>query len=246
MVTPHPSTESLREGRNADVSPRIEVEPLAGTSTFCSRVYDALKQAITKVNIYAQPGEVRLDERQLARELGISRTPVRMAMALLENEGIVRTVHCRGVFVVRKTKKEAIEMIQVWAALESMAARLVAMRGSNEDIAALRAILGDYENGHDRIRTAEYSEANTAFHEAIIRTSRCSLIGQVTDRLMIHIRPIRHMSVAHDDRARHSMKDHLDIIEAIEQRNAPQAERLVRRHTLGLADHIEKHCDFLR
>ena len=69
-------------------------------------------------------GEVRLDERQLSLALGVSRTPIREAMTLLEQEGFLRTVPRRGVFIVRKTKKQIIEMIEMWAALESMAARL--------------------------------------------------------------------------------------------------------------------------
>ena len=58
-------------------------------------------------------------------DLGISRTPVREAMAQLEREGFVRSVPRRGIYVVRKSKQEVIEMITAWAALESMAARLI-------------------------------------------------------------------------------------------------------------------------
>ena len=74
---------------------------------------------------------------------GVSRTPVREAMAQLEREGFVRSVPRRGVYVVRKTKREVIEMITAWAALESMAARLITQNAADEEIAALRAHVRD-------------------------------------------------------------------------------------------------------
>ena len=84
-----------------------------------------LKNAIVAMDIYRSRDDIRLDERKLAQDFGISRTPVREAMAQLEREGFVRSVPRRGIYVVRKTKREVIEMITAWAALESMAARLI-------------------------------------------------------------------------------------------------------------------------
>src|ERR671929_998523 len=133
--------------REAIAPTRIALAPLEDTSTFADRAYAALKDVIVSLNIYGQPGEVRLDERQLAGDLGISRTPVREAMAQLEREGFVRSVPRRGIYVVRKTKQEVIELIQAWAALESMAARLITQKASDEEIARLRAMFAAFENG---------------------------------------------------------------------------------------------------
>ena len=104
--------------------PEISVQPLDAGSTFRNQVYRRLKQAIIQMDIYDHPGDVRLDERQLSGLLGVSRTPIREALTLLEQEGLVRLEPRRGIFVVRKTKTEIIEMIIAWAALESMATRL--------------------------------------------------------------------------------------------------------------------------
>ncbi len=87
------------------------------------------------MDIYRSRGDIRLDERQLAQDFGISRTPVREAMAQLEREGFVRSVPRRGIYVVRKTKAEVIEMITAWAALESMAARLITQNATTDEIA---------------------------------------------------------------------------------------------------------------
>ena len=95
------------------------------TPSFKHKAYAALKNAIVSMDIYRSRDDIRLDERKLAQDFGISRTPVREAMAQLESEGFVRSVPRRGIYVVRKTRREVIEMITAWAALESMAARLI-------------------------------------------------------------------------------------------------------------------------
>ena len=142
------------------------------TSTFADRAYTALKDTIVSLNVYEQDGEVRLDERQLASDLGISRTPVREAMAQLEREGFVRSVPRRGIYVVRKSKQEVIEMITAWAALESMAARLITLNATTDEIAALRKMFATFENGEARAHLDEYSVANIEFHQTIIRMSK--------------------------------------------------------------------------
>ena len=104
---------------------RLVVAPIDSRETFKDKAYAALRNVIMSSDIYRSRTDIRLDERQLAQDFGISRTPVREAMAQLEREGFVRSVPRRGIYVVRKTKGEVIEMIQAWAALESMAARLM-------------------------------------------------------------------------------------------------------------------------
>ena len=95
------------------------------------QAYALLKNAIAETDIYDPQQELRLDERQLTAALGVSRTPIREALSLLEQEGFIRTVPRRGIFIVRKSKREMIEMIQMWAALESMAARLATLHASD-------------------------------------------------------------------------------------------------------------------
>ena len=110
----------LARGLEAATSPRLAIEPIDTSFSFKNKAYAALKSVIVSMDIYRSRSDIRLDERQLAQDFGISRTPVREAMAQLEREGFVRSVPRRGVYVVRKTKAEVIEMITAWAALESM------------------------------------------------------------------------------------------------------------------------------
>ena len=83
----------------AAVSPRVE--PIGSPDSFKRRAYAALKDAIVAMDVYRSRSDIRLDERRLALDFGISRTPVREAMAQLEREGFVRAVPRRGIYVVR-------------------------------------------------------------------------------------------------------------------------------------------------
>src|SRR5256885_1757233 len=120
--------------RTAESPERVSLAPLGDTSTFADRAYRALREVIVSLDVYGQPGEMRLDERRLAQDLGISRTPVREAIAQLEREGFVRSI------------------------------------------------------------------------------------------------PLR---------------DHMNIIQALENRETDRAETLVRQHALGLAEHVARHADYL-
>ena len=226
-------------------APSLALQPIATNTSLRDQAYAALKQAIMNADIYAHRDEIRLDERQLSQALGVSRTPIREAMSLLEQEGFLRTVPRRGGFIVRKTKKQIIEMIEMWAALESMAARLATLHASDEDIAALRAMFDEFRNATPAEHIHEYSDANIAFHQAIIRLSGSHLMGQTLENLFIHVRAIRRLTISQADRASRSIVDHIRIIEALEKRDTELAERLVRQHSLDLAAYVEKHCDFL-
>src|SRR5438309_9114390 len=144
--------------------PTLVLQPLNTNVSFSDQAYAALKQAIMDADIYARRDEIRLDERQLSQALGVSRTPIREAMSLLEQEGFLRTVPRRGVFIVRKTKKQIVEMIEMWAALESMAARLSTLNAADQDIASLRHMFDEFLSEAPAEHISEYSDANIAFH----------------------------------------------------------------------------------
>ena len=224
---------------------RLAVAPIDSRETFKDKAYAALRAVIVRSDIYRSRTDIRLDERQLAQEFGISRTPVREAMAQLEREGFVRTVPRRGIYVVRKTKQEVIEMITAWAALESMAARLITETASDEEIAGLRRMFAAYEGDNLHARLDEYSEVNIRFHQTIIELSGNGVLIQLAENLFTHMRMIRGQTIGEEDRADRSIRDHMNIIRAIEARDTERAEDLVRQHALGLADHVAKHVDYL-
>jgi DNA-binding GntR family transcriptional regulator len=229
-ATPANLLEPRAESRPAGVT--LSLAPINATVSLRDQAYARLRQAISEADIYRSREEIRLDEKDLTEALGVSRTPIREAMTLLEQEGFLRTVPRRGIYIVRKTKHEIVEMINMWAALESMAARLATQRATDAEIATLRHMFDHFQNQAPAEHIEEYSEANIAFHQAI-------------KNIFVHVRAIRKMTISQSDRAARSIEDHMKIIEALEARDTELVERLVRQHSLDLAAFVEANCDFL-
>ena len=231
--------------KRRSVSAVLTMSPIDSGFSLKDKIYNSLKEAITSMNIYADDAELRLDERKLSEQLLISRTPVREALARLEQEKLVQIVPRRGVYIIRKTKAEILEMLTVWAALESMSARLITLNSSGETIASLRLLLTSYSDGQVEDHIDEYSENNINFHQAILRMSGNQLICDTADSLFIHMRSIRARTIGEEDRAQKSIVDHMQIVEALEARDTDLAERLVREHTINLGKHIGTYVDYL-
>jgi DNA-binding GntR family transcriptional regulator len=226
--------------------PEIAVVRIAPETSFKNKAYEALKEAILKMDIYATPEPVMLDERALSERLGVSRTPIREAIAMLEQDGFVRTVPRRGIIVVRRTKSEIVDMIRAWAALESMAARLITTTARKRDISALRDFFKEF--GKDRLpqdHIEEYSRANIAFHQALISLSESPVLVDMTNDILLHVRGYRQLTIGRTERIAASLPEHMGIIEALEERNTELVEKRARDHTLGLAAYVEAHGDEL-
>lgn len=224
----------------------IKLQPLNVPTVLKDRVYEALKTAISAMDIYADEDSPKLDERRLAEELGVSRTPIREALSRLEQEGLVQNIPRRGAFVVRKTKKEILEMICVWGALESLAARLATVHASDEEIAGLRSMFATFKDSRGAsAHIDEYSEKNIMFHQAIIRLSKCDLLVDIAEGLFVHINSIRSRTIRERHRVTDSIIDHMHIIEALEKRDGDLSERYVREHTNDLKEHIKQYVDWL-
>jgi len=219
---------------------QIRIAPIVESLSLKAKAYAALKSAIMRMNIYDTNAELKLDERDLSARFGVSRTPLREALAQLDSEGLVRIVPRKGIFIVRRTKAEILEMITVWAALESMAARLATKEATDEELASLHELVDSFSTDKVAAKMGEYSDANIRFHQAIIKLSKCGLIAEMTESLFFHVRAIRQRTIFEDDRARRSIVDHKEIVAALEARDTERAERLVREHTLKLRDHVER------
>lgn len=218
----------------------MKLRPIATNFTLKDHVYETLRTAITEMDIYADDADLRLDERSLAEQLGISRTPLREAIARLERDGFVRVMPRKGVYVQRKTLEEVLEMIVAWAALESMAARLATDVASDAEIAGLRKIAAKYAEGGVGAQIQEYSEDNIRFHQRILEIGGCKLLKTMADGLFLHMHAVRLRAMGEGDRANRSVADHEEIIAALEARDAEGAATKVREHTMKLHDHVRR------
>jgi len=221
----------------------LNISRVSDTASLSSRIYDQLKSAITSINIYDDDVDLRLDERTLSEQFGSSRTPLREALTRLDQEGLVNIRSRRGVYIVRKSKAEVLETITVWAALESMAARLACTAASDAELGELNQMVDSFSADTVQDHMAEYSDANIRFHGSIIRLSKCDLIAQMTDSLFIHVRAIRHRTIFEKDRGERSVEDHREIVDALQKREQDEASRLVREHAMKLHEHVRLYVD---
>jgi len=136
-------------------------------------------------------------------------------------------------------------MIQMWAALESMAARLATLHATHEHISAIRHLFDSFLDSAPSEHLDEYSETNIAFHQAIFDVANSPVLSDTMNNIFAHVRSIRKATMIQSDRAEKSIVEHMRIIEAIETRDTELAEQLVRNHSLDLAKYVENHCDFL-
>ena len=210
-----------------------------GVTNLKSKVYDSLKKYILSLNIYLKENDFHLDERQLSEKLGVSRTPIREAIAKLESEGIVITVPRRGVFVHRKSKKELIDIVTVWAGLEGYAAHLIIKNSKKEEIESLNKycqytkqnVLSDLDN---------YSNDNIKFHEQIMKLTKVKLMSEILGSQLIHLQYLRKKFIIQSDRSLKSIDEHSEIVKFLVAGQAIKAEKLLKNHALALVEKIEE------
>jgi len=216
----------------------VKLKPVSINFTLKDHIYEVLRDSIRKVDIYNFSQDMRLDERKLAEQLGISRTPIREALARLSQDGLVEIIPRKGVFIHRKSLPEILDMIKTWAALESMAAYLAVGVATEADLKALRKFAMSHSTKSAMAELGEYSDANIKFHQSILELSGCPLLCSSAEDLFIHMYAVRRRAMGEDNRASRSVADHMEILEALEARDAERASRLVRDHTMRLHDHI--------
>ncbi|MEZ5730838.1 MAG: GntR family transcriptional regulator [Paracoccaceae bacterium] len=217
-----------------------KLKPIAESFTLKDHTFKVLRDAILDMDIYGPDSDLRLDERQMAEKLGISRTPIREALARLAQEGLVQIVPRKGVFVHRKSREEILDMVVVWAALESMAARLATENATDGELKALKKFAMRHSIDAESANIEEYSDANIRFHQTILELSGCPLLGSTADGLFMHMQAIRRRAMGENDRARRSVVDHMGIIDALMHRDADLAAQRVLEHTMRLHDHISR------
>jgi len=186
----------------------------------------------------AQP--VRVREEDLAKKLGVSRTPVREALIRLESVGMVCLRPGRGALLNPVTDEEYLEWLQVRESLEGLAAREAALNASQRDVQRLRAFFLPFMDlDEDACPQDAYGQANVAFHQEVIALARNQLLARVWAAFGHRQTTYRRHTIARLHRFRRSLDEHVAVIAAIERRDAELAESLARQHVRSL------HEDFV-
>lgn len=195
--------------------------------------YRALRDAIVSGELL--PSE-RLVEEDLARRLGLGRAGVRMALVRLEHDGLVERERNRGARVRRVTEAEAVEIIEVRAALESLAAGKAAKRATPKDVRELRGILREMRTMRARGDLMAVSDRNAALHRRILEISGHDTARRLSGTLISQIVRFQYRTVLLPGRPERSLREHTAIVDAIAAGDAEGAERAMRRHLSHVAE----------
>ncbi|GAB5474696.1 MAG: GntR family transcriptional regulator [Maribacter sp.] len=186
------------------------------------QAYKKVKQMIVSRKL--EPGQ-KIVQEQLADKLGISRTPLRAALRMLEAESLIESIPRRGVVVRQFSDAEIIEIYDCRIALESTAVRLFTEKASQSQVDRLHKVLSIFGKG--TIDTRQYQQADSEFHDMIIKNcgnaflydlfQKGNLLGCI-DRIGLVRTP------------EETLPEHLNIISAIHQRDVNLAEKLIKEH----------------
>lgn len=208
------------------------------TKQLGNEVYARLRDMILSNQL--KPGE-RLPDRDLAEELGVSRTPVREALGRLEQDGLVANRAGRGYVVVEMDAKQIADLYDLREMLEVHAVRLAAERATPEDLDQLARVLATLETYRDvpEKRSEEIKEG-LRVHELIARASGNAFLHETLVRLLDRMRVFIWIEMLYEDAeaAELTRREHAAFLTLIREQRVDEAEALVRTHIRTAKEHI--------
>jgi DNA-binding GntR family transcriptional regulator len=201
------------------------IRPVDRPAPLRQSVYEALVELVIAGRL--SPGE-HLVETDLARQLGVSRQPVREALHRLEAEGWVDLRPNQGAFVHVPTDREVDELLDVRELLEVEAARLVARSASQEQVAQLREICRRGEDAVTAGDTERFVTLNNEFHSALAAFAGNSVLAELGE--IVGRRARWYYRLVAPLREHESCAEHLDLVGAIEAADVERAAKVARKH----------------
>jgi DNA-binding GntR family transcriptional regulator len=197
--------------------------------------YEKLRDAITSGVL--QPSQ-RLVEAELSEAFGLSRTAVRTALVRLEQDGLVSHERHRGAKVRLVTEREAVEILEARAALESLAVRSAALNATTDDIAELRELLAQMKallKAGDLLRV---SDVNARLHRRLLEISRNRTAIRLTSTLNSQLVRFQFRTILAPGRAPQSLAEHTAVVDAVAAHDPDAAEQAMRAHLLHVVETV--------
>lgn len=190
-------------------------------------IFDTLREAIIAGEL--KPGE-RLMEVQLAEKMGVSRTPVREAIRKLELEDLVNMVPRKGAHVADLSVKDIMDALEVRAALDGLATSLAALRITDDELKELKQVQMQFVNYVEKSNLNGSVKKDVELHDIIYKSSRNDKLIQITNNLREQVQRFRVVYLKDFSSTMEIIKEHVEIIDAISQRNPEAALKVAQRH----------------
>jgi len=221
----------MSASKSSDANGGVGIENANGSSVFRT-LHDDVVSTITDLiteGVFA-PGQ-RLTERILSERLKVSRTPLREAMKVLAQIGIVELLPNRGARVTKLTRNDVQHLFEVIGALEALSGSLAAERITPKEIAEIKAIHAEMARHYANGDLPAYFRSNQSIHEHIVRAARNPVLLTIYMALGIRLRRPRYLANANNKaRWEAAMREHEEIIGALERRASEEVGRLLANH----------------
>ena len=198
------------------------------------QTYDIIKNMIILREI--EPGK-KINEEHIAKEIQVSRTPIREALCRLENEGIVTIIPRRGAFVSDLTETNVVEILLIREVLEGLVVRLAVENMDAKTLEKLRKAIEKISSIPEEDRDlVNYTRSEVDFHSILLSASNNQMLKNMMDMVNAHLQIIRLRTVVIPERAQKTVKEHQQILKAIENGDAQSAEELMRKHVRSVRE----------
>ena len=204
-----------------------EENPRARQGTIGNRVFDAIRQAIVQLQL--RPGHL-LSEADVARQLGVSRQPVREAFIKLADVGLVEVRPQRGTFVKLISIREVQNARFVRAAIEIAIVRKAALEATRGKIADPERVLADQREASERGDHVAFLRLDEAFHQAVAHTADCDHAWRVLEGLKAQMDRVRYLSMPNATPIDTLIGQHAAIVDALGRHSPDDAEAAMRAH----------------
>ena len=195
--------------------------------SYTSTVYDTIIDDILSGAL--KEGD-KLNEKELISKLGVSRTPIREAMIMLERDGFVKTIGREGTYVRRLTQDDVREIYVVREALECMAAKIGVKAISDENLLVLANIVNRMESTLEQKDYDNFVRLDLAFHKAIVDSCHIKLLSNLCYNLGLLGSSIKLRGSKYQEKIMEYQKEHQEIYKAFEQCDEVLVESLIRGH----------------
>ena len=203
------------------------------------QVFQEIREDILKGK-FKENEELR--EATLGKELGVRRTPVRESLRQLELEGLVHIIPNKGAYVTGITEKDVHDIYMTRSMLEGLCARWAAEHISEEQIQEMEEVLLLTEYHLNRGNAEQLAELDGKFHEVLYDASQSRILRHILSDFHKYVQVARKRSVKKEDRAKKSLEEHREILNALRTGDADRAEELAHIHILNVMEnlHIEQ------
>jgi DNA-binding GntR family transcriptional regulator len=172
----------------------------------------------------------KIDEPELCLRFGVSRTPLREAIKIVANEGLVTLTPNRGARVATITAAEIAELFPIMGALEGLAGEFAIARLTDKSLARLETFHADIRAARKASNWLAYAKANRSFHEFIFTIAANTALHQIYQQLMVRIHAVRFVTRQPAHAWDQAVADHEEIMAALRARDAKNLGGLLRRH----------------